>query len=569
LLFGGPLPLFIILPNKNDTITDMEQVKKAVEAAVKLLGVSDVAIELERPDPQFGDYTTNIAMKLAKTLGKNPRDIASQIAEQLGSAKYDWLDSVAIAGPGFINIALTSDALLVDLTATTEAPKNDQIVVIETNNPNPFKAMHVGHAFNAIIADTLANLIEQTGAIVHRVSYHGDVGAHVGKSMYAILQYIDGDLSLLYAVPTDGRNAFMSKMYAQGAQAEKDNEAAKKKIEQLSAQSFLLDDPVYKEVYETCFKWSFELLAESIARLGNAPVEKRYLESVADKLGVQTVKDNVGKVFTESNGALIFDGEGRGVFTNVFVSSAGRGLYAARDLGLMQLKQADFQPNKSYIVTAEEQRDYFKGVIMAAELALPELTGVTVNISTGTVKLSTGKMSSRSGDVLDIAWLFERIIDAVKERGGEPTNETIVGAIRYQFLRVRIGGDVVFDINEAVSLHGNSGPYLQYAHARACSILQKAGADPGNLTEIIDSERPLVSKLTQYPEVLKRASNELLPHLLCNYLYELAQEFNRFYESNKVIGDTRQPQRLALVNHYAKTLKHGLGVLSIPAPEHM
>lgn len=547
----------------------MKAVNEALEAAVKLLGVSDIAIELERPDPQFGDYTTNIAMKLAKTLGKNPREIATQITEQLNTSNYDWLKSAEVAGPGFINISLTNAALLAELGLPESHTKNDQVVVIETNNPNPFKAMHVGHAFNAIIADTLANLLVQTGAEVHRVSYHGDVGAHVGRSMYAILRYLDGDIERLYSIPKDERNAFMSKMYAEGARAAKDDETAKQQIEQLSAQSFVLDDPVYKEVYKTCFDWSFELLGESIARIGNAPVEKRYLESVADKIGVQTVKDNIRTVFTESNGALIFDGEGKGVFTNVFVSSAGRGLYAARDLGLMQLKQADFHPNKSYIVTAEEQRDYFKGVIAAAELALPELTGVTVNIPTGTVKLSTGKMSSRSGDVLDIAWIFEQVIEAIKARGGEPNDQTIVGALRYQFLRVRIGGDVVFDVNEAVSLHGNSGPYLQYAHARACSILQKAGTSSTEVTDIIESERALVVKISEYQEVLWRASSELLPHLMCTYLYELAQEFNRFYENNKVIGDPRQAQRIALVGMYAQTLKHGLAVLGIPAPEHM
>ncbi|HEU4716170.1 MAG TPA: DALR anticodon-binding domain-containing protein, partial [Candidatus Saccharimonadales bacterium] len=225
----------------------------------------------------------------------------------------------------------------------------------------------------------------------------------------------------------------------------------------------------------------------------------------------------------------------------------------------------------SYIVTAEEQRDYFRGVIKAAELCLPELKDVTVNISTGTVKLTTGKMSSRTGDVVEINWLFDRIGEAIKERGGEATDAIVAGALRYQFLKVRIGSDVVFDINEAVSLHGNSGSYLQYAYARASSILEKANAAPKVLTdiELEDGERPLVRKMSEYTAVVTTAQRELLPHHICTYLYELAQEFNRFYEKNQVVGSEREAERVALVRQYAKTLKSGLAILGIEAPERM
>jgi arginyl-tRNA synthetase len=392
--------------------------------------------------------------------------------------------------------------------------------------------------------------------------------------MWAILKFIDGDPSKLQTIEAGDRNSFMSNMYTEGAKAYKEDEAIKANIDQLAAQSFTLDDPVYKAVYETCKAWSFELLAATIARLGCQPVEKRYMESEADATGVATVRAHIGTIFKESDGALIFEGEQYGSFTNVFVSSRGRGLYGARDLGLMQLKHHDYHADKSYIVTAEEQRDYFKGVIKAAELCLPELNGVTANLSTGTVKLSTGKMSSRDGNVLDIAWLFEQIEAAVRARGAEPDLDTMVGALRYEFLRVRIGGDVTFDVNEAVSVTGNSGPYLQYAHARARSILRKAGLNDeynlGTIDELLETaERSLVRKISEYSEVLERAVSELMPHHICGYLYELAQEFNRFYEQNRVIDDPRQALRLGLVTRYANTLKAGLELLGIAAPEQM
>lgn len=526
-------------------------------------------VNITRPDAQFGDYATNIALQLAKKVGKSPRDIAEQIAEKLRQTE-SYAD-VTVAGPGFINIRLNDAALLAELAAQSPKERAEQLVVIETNNPNPFKAMHIGHAFNAILADTIANLLQADGAQTHRVSYHGDVGSHVGKSMWALLKYLDGDIAKLHTVPQNERNSFMSRMYAEGAAAYKADDQAKQAIIHLAQQSFTLEDPLYREVYEICKAWSFEELDTIVKRLGNVPVEKRYLESQADQLGVDTVREHVGDVFIENEGALVFPGSEYGSFDNAFVSSTGRGLYGARDLGLMQLKNNDYHAEKSYIVTAEEQRDYFKGVIAAAELCLPELKGVTTNISTGTVILSTGKMSSRTGDVIEIAWLFDRVREAIAERGGQPTDDIVAGALRYQFLKVRIGSDVVFDINEAVSLHGNSGSYLQYAHARAKSILQKATQAPADLEGIAldPAERSLVRKLTEYTEVVQTAKRELLPHGICTYLYELCQEFNRFYEKTRVVGSDQEATRLTLVAHYADTLKAGLLLLGIQAPDKM
>jgi arginyl-tRNA synthetase len=447
---------------------------------------------------------------------------------------------------------------------------NPKTVVIETNNPNPFKAMHIGHAFNAILGDTIANLLEASGAHTYRVSYHGDVGLHVGKSMYSLLKFVDGEPRKLDEVPVNERNQFMSKMYSQGSRAYTEDEQAKQEIEDLTRQSFSREDPTYAAVYETCLGWSFEQIDEHVRRLGNVPIERRFLESDAELRGVKIVKDNVPGVFQESDGALVFEGSKHGAFDNVFVSARGTGLYASRDLGLMQLKNEQYHPDKSYIVTADEQRDYFKGVIAAAELCMPELRDVTVNISTGMVKLASGKMSSRTGDVIEIDWLFDQVAQAISARGGAVSDELVAGVLRYQFLSVRIGGDVVFDINEAVSVTGNSGPYLQYAHARARSILQKSGSVSGDiLGDLETDERSLLRKMGEYSELVDKATQELMPHYICTYLYELAQTFNRFYEHNRVIDDPRQALRLGLVRHYADTLKSGLALLGIHAPDSM
>lgn len=545
----------------------MEQLNILVADSIKQLFDIDVDVVFSQTDERFGDFATNVALQIAKQVGKSPREIAEAIAKSITG---EIIIKVDVAGPGFINITLSDTSLYSFTKLDVKKPLSDKSVVIETNNPNPFKSMHIGHAFNAIIADTLANLIEVAGANTYRVSYHGDVGLHVGKSMYSLLNYVAGHPEKLDDIPVEERNTFMSKMYAEGSTAYKNNPQAKEDIEELTKQSFTREDPVYALVYEKCKTWSFEQIDRDVIRLGNKPTEKRFLESDAEVRGIKIVHDNTPGVFKQSEGAIIFEGSKYGSFDNAFISARGTGLYASRDLGLMQLKDEYYHPYRSYIVTAEEQRDYFKGVIMASELCNPTSKGVTVNIPTGTVKLPTGKMSSRDGDVVDIAWLFDEVAKAITARGGKPDDQSVAAVLRYQFLQVRIGGDVVFDIKEAVSVTGNSGPYLQYAHARARSILAKVDeVQDKPLQDLQSDERSLLRKISHFNEVVNKSVNEMLPHHICNYLYELSQAFNRFYEKNRVINDDRQGIRLKLVLLYADTIKSGLELLGIHAPDKM
>ena len=525
----------------------------------------DITPELSRPDAAFGDIATNVALQLAGRLKRNPRQIAEELAEVLRS-NPDFAE-VTVAGPGFINVRLSDEALLQQLQVSAPQQYADTNVVIETNSPNPFKAMHIGHAMNAVVPDAIANILERAGAQVHRVSYHGDVGLHVGKSMYSLLKYAQGDVQRIAQIPIAERNSFMSRMYAEGAAAYKESEEAKREIDALAAQSFTCEDPLYKQIYELCLEWSYQQIDETVARLGNKPIERRFVESAADSRGVAIVKQHTPAVFTQSNGAYIFEGSKYGSFDNVFVSSNGRGLYAARDLGLMELKNEAFHPDKSIIVTGGEQGQYFKGVIAAAELSDPSLKGQTVNIPTGLVKLTTGKMSSRDGNVITIDWIFDQFRQAIEARGAVATDATIAGALRYQFLKVKIGSDVIFDINDAVSITGNTGSYLQYAHARAKSILRKI--DHAEIKQLQPEDRILIRKMGEYSDVVDLATRQLEPHHICQYLFELAQEFNRYYEHNRVVGNELQAHRAGLVAAYTRILADGLALLGIHAPDEL
>ena len=546
----------------------MDDILPYIDKIVKEQFNQDISVECSRPDPKFGDLATNVALQLAGPLGKNPREIAETIAGKL--RENENIADVAVAGPGFINIRLSDSALLESLRARPATRRQGQVAVIETNCPNPFKAMHIGHALNSTLADTMANLLAVSGAAVHRVSYHGDVGTHVGKSMWAILRAIDRDPAKLDEIPPEKRNEFMSRMYVEGSKAAKESPEARAEIDELAKQSFILDDPIYKQVYEICKQWSYDEIDANVARLGNVPIERRYAESETEELGKALIIEKTPEVFKKSDGAYIFEGSKYGSFDNIFIGSHGNGLYGAHDMGLIQLKHQNF-PNLDLSVTVngEEQAAYFRGVIAASELAIPELKGKLFNYATGLVKLSTGKMSSRTGEVVTIEWLFNEFAKAIAAHDGDASEEIVAGALRYQFLKVKIGSDVVFDINEAVSLTGNTGSYLQYAHARARRVLEKSAQTPVFPQVIYDEDRTLIRKLSEYRETVEQAAQGLEPHHICTYLFELAQEFNRYYEHHQVIGNDKEAHRIAIVALYADILKAGLAILGISAPNEM
>ncbi len=530
-------------------------------------------VEIFRPNIKFGDFSTNIAIKLAKITNEVPITLANEIADELRIKYTDIFKTINVAGPGFLNFIMLDNFLLSANSFEFNIPELfNKNIVIETNNPNPFKLMHIGHALNAIVGDSLANLLEIGGAKVHRVSYHGDIGSHVGKIMWAILDEIDNDPNNLNKIDFNKRGNFLSDMYVKGVKAYENNQDTKQAIDILTDQSYKLDDPIYKEVYLTCRNWSFDQIDKILQSLGSKVVERRYLESEVEKTGVKIVKNYINKYFFLSNGAIIFRGEDYGLFTTVFVSSSGRGLYAARDLGLIDLKQKDFHPDQSFIITASEQKDYFKVVTKVSELCQIENKNETKNITTGIVKLTTGKMSSRHGDVIDINWLIDEVILELKKYNNLVSSDLVIGTIRYQFLKVKLGSDIVFDIKQAISLQGNSGPYLMYAYVRANSIINKLDKTDNikiNDYSFEDNERNLLIKLSDFKDVMNRSISQLKPHYLCNYLYELSQEFNRFYENNKVIGTNREVVRLYLVKLYAQVLKTGLSSLGINTPDKM
>jgi arginyl-tRNA synthetase len=235
------------------------------------------------------------------------------------------------------------------------------------------------------------------------------------------------------------------------------------------------------------------------------------------------------------------------------------------------LKKQDYNFDRSVVITDNGQEQYMAVVLKSIEQFAPELAKATTHLTHGVLKMKGGvKMSSRKGNILRAGDVLDAASEANKEATGRDDSDTILGAVKYAFLKQRIGPDIIYIPEESVSLEGNSGPYLQYAHARACSILGKSASTPAEVLQDFEAgERSLARKISEYPEVIQKAVAELMPHHVCTYLYELAQTFNRFYEHNHVVGDEREAVRLKLVSLYASVLKDGLTLMGISAPEHM
>lgn len=557
----------------------MQSVSVSIQNVIKELFGQDMAVVLTRPDEQFGDYATNVALQLAGKVGHPPRVIAEQIVDALHTALGEGVSDITVAGPGFINITLSDNELLGQAAAAShEKPKtyDGEVIVTEYSDPNPFKALHAGHLYTTIVGDVISKLIQVAGGQVHRVNFGGDVGLHVGKAMWAI---IDGDeeaawvaVQAMAGKSLHERAAWMADNYVKGNDAYNDPESkqqitdANKKVYQVHEQNDTTS--TFAKIYRLCREWSYAYFDEFYKELGVDPFERYYPESETTPIGLATVKEQLAKgIYKESDGAVVFEGEPFGLHTRVFINGQGLPTYEAKDVGLIMAKWRDYAFDQSIIITGNDIIEYMKVVLKSIEQFQPELPPRTTHLTHGMVKLEGGvKMSSRKGNVLYGADVLREAEAAV----AEGAKATAYAAVKYAFLKQRIGGDIIFNPKESVALEGNSGPYLQYAHARARSILAKVTR--GGEVELLDLqplERSLARKISEYPEAVAKAVAELMPHHVCTYLYELAQTFNRFYEHSRVVGDEREALRAQLVAFYADVLKDGLELLGLGAPEHL
>jgi arginyl-tRNA synthetase len=557
-------------------------IRTAVAEALATLGLPEANFTIEHPNElSHGDYACNVALIVSKTVGQAPRQLAEQIVAKLES-QIEYVEKIEIAGPGFINFYFSRDFFVAEtnrITALGEAwGRNDswanKKVVVEYTDPNPFKEFHIGHLFTNAVGESIARLFMMAGADVRRVCYQGDVGLHVAHAIWGMQK--NGVTADSNFTAKD-----LGRAYATGATAYKNNEIANAEITALNKVIYERSDETVNALYDAGKAVSLAYF-ESVYQLVDTQFSEYFFESEGAAMGKSLVLDNP-EIFPESDGAHIFEGEKYGLHTRVFLNKLGLPTYEAKELALAKLKDERLGGyDHSIISTANEINEYFKVLKTAMGFVYPELAAKTEHIGHGMVKLATGKMSSRTGDVISamdfIADVAQSAHDKIVATGmttasPELANDIAIAAIKYATLRGSILQDSVFDKERALSFEGDSGPYLQYTHARICSVLDKARAaniTPA-LTPVPEQPYQMEKILYRFPEVVESSLDDRAPHKVVGYLTELAGAFNTFYAHEKIADTTDEyaPYKCLLAQAVATTLKNGLFILAIKAPERL
>jgi arginyl-tRNA synthetase len=549
------------------------RIREAIAQALLKRGAEHVPFAVEWPtETVHGDYATNAALAAAKQLGMNPRTLADELVPELLESLGDVVRGIEVAGPGFINLFLSRDAItggIEDARAQGTqwgrgTATEGQRVIVEYSCPNPFKEMHIGHLMSTVIGEAVSRLIEAGGAAVIRDSYGGDVGPHIAKAIWALRQKGITE-------PTSAEEVGVA--YAEGARAYEDDEDAKAEIDVLNQALYAATDTELMETWRKGRDVSLQSF-QDIYRLFGTHFDYFFFESETAPIGMEVVKDGLAKgIFEESEGAIVYKGEKKGLHTLVFITSRGTPTYETKDIGLAFLKEERVRSDRSYILTAAEQIGHFKVFLAALEDIAPLVAQKTKHIPHGFLRLTTGKMASRTGNVITARELFDEVLVKAQEKNDDPliAEQVAVAALKYMILRQAPGGDIIFDPEKSLSLEGDSGPYLQYALVRARSILAEA-AKTGLATSVADapSESYLLERLIlRFPRVIERAEAELAPQHVAQYLTQLASEWNSFYAKERILGGEHQAYKLAVVEAFKTTMENGLSLLGMPAPERM
>lgn len=569
------------------------QIENLIKEVLKYLEIEETDFSIEHPDDfKNGDYSTNVAMVCAKQLRTNPKELAGKIIEELNKNLPKEIAKIEVAGPGFINFYLSREFFTESIEEVLKKEEdwgknnvlNGKKVMVEYTDPNPFKPFHIGHLMANAIGESISRIVEYSGANIIRANYQGDVGPHVAKAIYIMMKNkVETNSAMAEFVSVSEQAQYIGRCYSEGSNLYDTNENIKKEIEIINKKVYEKSDVEINKIYN----WGREvtLLAfEDIYKILGTKFDYYFFESDMAKVGEKIVKENVGEIFDESEGAVVFHGENyeNKLHTRVFINSQGLPTYEAKEIGLAITKFEKENPDISIVTTAIEQGEYMKVVQKAISLIHPELESKMKHITHGMMKLSSGKMSSRKGNIITGESLLRDSMDMVYEKMSErdfsdeekkKIAEVVgVSALKYSILRSSLGSDIIYDQGKSISFEGDSGPYLQYTAVRANSILKKAeNFDIKNKKEIPDNITELEKLIYQFPEVVKYSYKELEPHNITNYLTGLASSFNSFYGNTQILIESNKymAYHLDLIKAFYQTMKNGLWLLGIETPDRM
>ncbi len=597
--------------------------KKLAEAARKAFGqdVSPEAFSPERPpNPEMGDLAFP-CFPLAKALRMGPPVIAAKLAAELSD---ELIQEALPAGPYLnlrLNIAAAFAAILPGALDGSRfsgglldpaLPEGERrTIALEFSCPNTNKPQHLGHVRNNVIGDGLARLLSAAGHRVIRVNLINDRGIHICKSMLAWERFGNGETPDSTGEKGDHLVGRYYVRFAQELDAEQQRWAEARGLSgklsdedkaRFEAESELMGaaremlgkweagDKAVHQTWNTMNGWVFQGFDETYTRMG-IRFDKVYRESEIWKLGRSEVEKGLeqGLLFKHESGAVMCSLEELKLDPKVLLRSDGTAIYMTQDLGNAVMRQDELHFDDMIYVVGSEQEHHFRVLFFILKKLGYDWADNLQHYSYGMVNLTTGKMKSREGRVVDADDLLdelengvravmdasERRVDMPEEERERVTQALAAGALRYFVLKVNPAQDMLYDPEESVDLAGNTGPYLQYARARMGSLVRKSGVDTGSVKDfsllVEAEERELLQHLAFWRRDIQQAAQQRNPARVAQRSYELARSFSRFFNAHSIFDKVEDrklaEQRVALTAAVGRTLEQGLELMGIPAPE--
>ena len=568
-------------------------------------------ISLQPTRKEFEGTYTFVVFPFLKITRGNPEQSGNQIGEWL-KENIDAVKDFNVV-KGFLNLEITDIEWAHTLKSISSdadygsIPLNGQKVMIEFSSPNTNKPLHLGHLRNNFLGDATARLLEANGFEVMKVNLVNDRGIHICKSMLAYNKYGEGETPESSGLKGDH---LIGKYYVKFDQVYKEEinqlvvggmepEQAKKeapsiKEAQKMLQKWETGDSETVSLWEKMNGWVYEGFEKTYDTMG-IQFDKMYKESETYLLGKDNVEEGLekGVFFKKDDGSVWVDLEDEGMDQKLVLRGDGTAVYMTQDMGTSDMKFADYAFDKGVFVVGNEQDYHFKVLFAIMKKLGRSYAEGMYHLSYGMVDLPTGKMKSREGTVVDaddlINEMFETAeshtkalgkIEGVSKEDADQLYETLgLGALKYFLLKVDPKKRMLFNPQESIEFQGHTGPFIQYTHARISAILRRAETleisaefNPDAVGEINDRERELIYKLTEFVPSLKESGESYSPAVMANYVYELAKEYNGFYQEVPIFNEETvdiRSFRIALSFATARIIKKGMSLLGIDVPERM
>ena len=603
------------------------QITSGVIAAVKALygqEVPEKMVALQKTRSDFEGNLTLVVFPLLRTSKKKPEETAQEIGEYLKANCTAIADFNVVKG--FLNLVIAPAAwlsLLQDIDADPDwgykkAGEDAPLVMIEYSSPNTNKPLHLGHVRNNLLGWSLAQIMEANGNRVVKTNIVNDRGIHICKSMLAWLKWGNGETPETsgkkgdhligdYYVAFDKHyreevKALKEKFIAEGLDAEKAEERAKNEAPLIvEAHEMLVkweqNDPEVRALWQKMNDWVYAGFDETYKALG-VSFDKIYYESNTYLEGKKKVEEGLAKglFFRKDDNSVWADLSNDGLDQKLLLRSDGTSVYMTQDIGTADMRFKDYPIDKMIYVVGNEQNYHFQVLSILLDRLGFKWGKELVHFSYGMVELPNGKMKSREGTVVDADDLIASMIENAKQLSEDKVNKLEgiseeekneiarivgMGALKYFILKVDARKNMLFNPEESIDFNGNTGPFIQYTHARIRSILRKADQNvqrslitpSSSSTPTLNlKETDLIQKLSEFPVAVEQAGKDYSPSGIANYCYELTKQFNQFYHDYSILGaDTEEEKavRLLIAKNVAKVIKNGMALLGIDVPERM